>query len=355
MSTQQKMKVGMVGVRAYAGYRRARLKESGLYDIVAAYNRSREPLIELQKTEGIQPAFTYEELLDVPGLEAIIVSSGATSHAEQTVAALNRGLHVFVEKPLCSTMEEVRALLEAQQRTGLVVAMGHVDHRHDKISQTIKKQIDSGRLGKIAVFEKTTAHSGGFLIQPGDWRGDPNKNPGGMLFQCGVHAFHELMFYFGPIAEVFAQMRSDVHTTPTADVALVQVKFESGLIGTVHAYHVTAYRHSLNIFGTKATIYRDDRFFDEGTKLMIQEVPPVLDGRKEPVVPLVPEGETDQCGNVRSFYDTVRNGGRPYPYLLDGCRAVAAVFAAEKSARTGRSEKVEPIPDSAYRDWTPKR
>jgi len=44
-------------------------------------------------------------------------------------------------------------------------------------------------------------------------------NPGGMLFQCGVHALHELMFYFGPIRRVMALMRYDIHTTATADVA----------------------------------------------------------------------------------------------------------------------------------------
>ena len=74
-----------------------------------------------------------------------------------------------------------------------MVALGHEDHFHDPVSIKIKEMIDSGQLGKIAAFEKTTAHSGGLMIKPGDWRGDPNANPGGMLFQCGVHSFHELM------------------------------------------------------------------------------------------------------------------------------------------------------------------
>lgn len=342
MSGGEKMKVGMVGVRAFAVKRRQLMQESGLFDLVAVYNRTREPLDEFAAQTGIRPAYSYEELLDVPGLEAIVITSGASAHAEQTVKALDHGLHVFVEKPLCSSYEEIDTMRAAQQRSGKVVGVAHNHHGHDTISITIKNKIERGELGAIASFEKTTAHSGGLLIKPGDWRGDPTKNPGGMLFQCGVHAFHELMYYFGPIDEITATMRYDVHTTRTADVAVCLVKFRSGVLGTLNAYHVTPYRHTLNIYGTKAALYRDDRFHTEGTSLLMQTVPAALDGSVEQRIPAVLEGVKDESGNMRSFYKAVREGGTPYPSLNDGARAVAAVLAAEESARTQRPVKVNP-------------
>jgi predicted dehydrogenase len=88
---------------------------------------------------------------------------------------------------------------------------------------------------------------------------------------------------------------------------------------------------TFNIFGTKANIYRDDRCFDEGTSLQMQMTG---GGAKEPKVPLAVEGDSDPCGNLRRFYSAVRNGGEPYPSLLDGAKAVALVFAAERSAKT---------------------
>ena len=169
------------------------------------------------------------------------------------------------------------------------------------------------------------------------------KNPGGMLFQCGVHKFHELMYYFGPIVEVQALMRYDVHTTLTADAAICLMRFASGLIGTVHAYHVTPYRHSVNIFGTRANLYRNDRFFDEGSSLLIQEVPGNDLGAKMPMVPVPLEGPSDTCGSVRSFYNAIRNGGAPYPSIFEGARAVSVVFAAEEAARNGCTVRVEEI------------
>jgi predicted dehydrogenase len=335
-----KMRVAQVGVGGFGSARRTTLRKSGLFQIAAAYDWSPDALKRAEAEDGARPVASYEELLAVPGIEAVVISTGAKYHAEQAVQAAERGLHVFVEKPLCATPEELDRLLEVKERTGVVIGVGHNDHSHDAVSLTIKRLIEGGELGKIATFEKTTAHSGGLLMKPDEWRADPAKNPGGMLFQCGVHALHELMFYFGPVAEVFCTMRYDVHTSKTADVALCQLRFSSGLVGVLNAYHVTPYRHTMSIFGTRANLYRDERYFDEGTSLFMQVTH--LDGKVEPKVPVEVAGEDDPCGNVRSFYHAVRGGGEPYPSLQDGARAVAVVFAAEDSARAGRWVPMDP-------------
>jgi len=341
MAGQGKLRVAQAGVGGFGGYRRARMRECELFDLVAAYDWNAENLARCQSEEGCKAAASYDELIATPGIEAVIISTGAKFHAEQTIRAAERGLHVFVEKPMCATMDELRAIIAVQKKTGVVIGVGHGDHSHEALSLTIKGMIDRGELGKIATFEQTTAHSGGQMIKPGDWRGDPDKNPGGMLFQCGVHALHELMFYFGPVAEVACMMRYDVHTTKTADVACCILKFKSGLVGTLNAYHVTPYRHTMAIFGTRTSIYREDLFFDEGTKLYTQTTH--LDNKREPKVPLDVKAASDHCGNLRSFCDAIRKGGAPYPSHIDGARAVAVVFAAEEAARTGKTVAVEKI------------
>ncbi len=336
-----KMKVVQIGVGNFGARRRQIMRESGLFNLVAAYDLNPEALKQCEAEDGAKPVGSYEELLETPGAEAVVISTGAKFHAEQTIAAAEKGLHVFVEKPLCSTPEELEELVAIQKRTGVVVGVGHADHRHDAVAMTIKRLIGSESFGKVATFEKTTCHSGGLLIKPGDWRGDPEKNPGGMLFQCGVHGFHELMFHFGPIAEVSAIMRYDANpNTGTADIALCHLKFESDLIGTLNAYHVSPYRHTFNIFGTKMNLYRDDRFFDEGTAMLRQEE--LFNNRKQPLTSVPIQGETDETGGMRSFYEGVRNGTPVYPVLMDGARAVAVVFAAAVSARNhGRAESVD--------------
>jgi len=347
MAETRVLNIVQVGVGHFGGYRRARLRETGLFKLVAAYDINPEALAQCEKQDGARPVASYKALLEVPGIEAVVISTGAKFHAEQALAAMERGLHVFVEKPLCATREEMRTLLAAQKRTGRVVVVGHNDHRHDAIASLTKRMIDDGTLGRLAFFEKTTGHHGGFCIKPGDWRGDPEKNPGGMLFQCGVHGFHELMFYFGPIRRVTSTMRYDVHTTGTADVALCQLEFASGLIGTLNAFHVSPYRHYFYLYGTTTNLYRESLYFDEGTKLYTQTFSE--DGAKEPWVPVaIPAGSgnkggSDPCSNVRAFYEAIVNGCAPCPSIEDGARAVAVVFAAEESAKTCRPVDVDII------------
>ncbi len=349
MTSHPKLRVAMVGVGGFGGYRRERMRETGLFELVAAYDINPRALADAERTDGAKPAASYEALLDTPGIEAMIISTGGKFHAEQALRAMDRGLHVFVEKPLCSTTDEALALLAKQRETGLVVGMGHNDHASDPRLRDLKQFIADGEMGNLATFEFVTAHSGGLEIKPGDWRGDPEKNPGGMLFQCGVHALHELMFLFGPVTRVTSMMRYDVHTTLTADVAHCILEFESGLIGTLSAYHVTPYRHTLHLYGTKKSLFMDARApsYGDPATCYIQER---KNCEAEPLIPfaLAPGAQEhdaaghshDICGNVKSFYHAVRNGGEPYPSLKDGARAVMVVFAAEASAKTGRAVDV---------------
>ena len=340
--TTPRLRIGQIGVGGFGGARRAFMRETGLFDLVASYDLNPEAMAAAQHDDGARPTASYAELLATPGLEAVVISTGAKFHAEQVVQAAARGLHVFVEKPLCSTSAEVDLILAAQRRHGVVIGCGHTDHAAEATARTIKKLLDSGALGTIAAVEATTCHTGGLVMPPDDWRGDPAKNPGGMLFQCGVHKLHELMFYFGPIARVFAAMRYEVHpATRTADTAQCVLFFKSGLTATLNAYHVCPYRHTLNLFGTKANLYRDSRYYHEGDILRTQTTQ--LDGKHEPQVPLVITEKDEPHGNLRNFYRAVRQGGQPYPSVLDGARAVEAVFAAEESARTGCVVKVRDL------------
>lgn len=342
MQDCQKLRVGQVGVGHFGGARRRLMRQSGLFELAAAYDWNPKALLACQEQDGAEPMDSFEALLDFPDLEAIVVSTGAKYHAEQVVAAAERGLHVFVEKPLCASSEEIDQLLEVQKKSGVVIGVGHNDHTSAASSLAIKRAIDSGELGQLVGFEASTAHSGGLNIKEGDWRGDPERNPGGMLFQCGVHKLHELLFYFGPIHSVVCRMRYDVHTSATADSALCILEFESGLIGALNAYHVTPYRSTLAIFGTKRSLLREDRFFDEGTTLYRQDVPPARDGSKEPRVLIEIDAESDPCGNLRSFVKAIREGGQPYPSLIDGARAVGPIFAADLSARQGGAPVIVP-------------
>ena len=234
-----KLKVGHIGVGGFGGYRRQKMRETGLFDLVAVSDLNDEILKKVAEEENAKAIASFDELIAFPGLEAVVISTGAVTHTDFAVRAMQAGLHVFVEKPLCCNVAEVELLRRTQRETNRVVGVGHGDVYDNSSFLLARKYIDEGILGNFACYEENSTHSGGLEIKPGDWRGLADSNPGGMLFQCGVHALHRLTALFGPVQEVMSMMRYDVHTTETADVANVLLRHESGIVGTLNCYHVT--------------------------------------------------------------------------------------------------------------------
>jgi UDP-N-acetyl-2-amino-2-deoxyglucuronate dehydrogenase len=329
------LSVGMVGVGGYGGFRRSLMRKTGLFRVLACFDRSAAATRAACNEEGAQPCASFGELLATPGIEAVVISTGASSHADYAAAAMDAGLHVFVEKPLCCSPDEIERLQAAQRRNRVVLGVGHKQNEADPVAQLVRQFLAEKRLGDLAAYEENTSHSGGLQIRKGDWRGDPAANPGGMLFQCGVHALHRLQYLFGPVQQVQAMMRFDVHSdSRTADTACVLLRHRSGLVGTLNCYHVTGYCHELRLFGTGGNLYIDT--FEQ--RAWFQKA---LYGPREPRVEVeLPQTPGSDAAALASWYDAIREGGAPSPGIDDGIAALAPVFAADRAAREGRAVEV---------------
>ncbi len=332
----KKLIVGIVGVANFGAYRRKQMRTAGCFEVAAVCDRNPDALALAAKDENARAYDDFDAMLTHPGLEAVVISTGADSHARFGVAAMRKGLHVFIEKPLCCSAAEVEELLKARRESGRVVGSGHSHCASESLLNLAKRFIAEGRLGTVAAFEENSSHSGGLEIKRGDWRGLADRNPGGMLFQCGVHSLHALAYLFGPVREVQAMMRYDANpNTETADVANVLLRCDGGLIGTLNCYHVTGYCHELRIFGSKGNLYLDTHrklaWFQQRKRNEVEE--------REPVDVPAASPEHD-CANLLSWYNGIRTGSPVYPGLDDGIAAVLPVFAAEQSAREKRQVKV---------------
>jgi len=107
-----KLKVGVVGLgrmgRRHAFNVLHRVPQTTL---VCACSPAEPDLIwadEFLTPHGVRVTKTFEEMIEAPGLEAVIIASATSLHTTQTAMALKKGLHVLCEKPICKTLEEVR-------------------------------------------------------------------------------------------------------------------------------------------------------------------------------------------------------------------------------------------------------
>lgn len=340
-----RMRVGMIGVGGFGKYRRQRMRDSGLFELVACVDRNADALQEACAADDAKALTDYDALLAEPGLEGVVISTGIDTHVDLAIRAMRAGLHVFVEKPLCSSVAEIEQLRAVQEETSRVVGMGHNDNATDPVMELARTFLKDGRIGTAVCYEENSSHSGGLEISAGDWRGLRDRNPGGMLIQCGVHALHGLTHLFGEIESVAAMMRYDAHPgTQTADAANVLIRHRSGLIGTLNCYHVTAYCHSLRLFGTVGNLLIDTyalRAWYQGRKRNEPETPVEVTVRRP--------HPSDGWSNLKSWHAAVRTGSRPSPSLEDGINAVLPVIAATRSDAERRHVSISELTEGAGR------
>ena len=102
----------------------------------------------IAKYSGLKLHRDYEEMLATEKLDAVLVATPSRLHAPMVKAALERGLHVFCEKPFCLDWRESDALAEQASRRNLVTQVGY-HYRYVGAFREMKRIVDSGALGTI--------------------------------------------------------------------------------------------------------------------------------------------------------------------------------------------------------------
>jgi predicted dehydrogenase len=148
------LKMGVIGVGWYGMVdAKAALKVGGV-EIVAICDVDREHLEknaeQLNELQGKRPQTfkRYQDLLDVPGLDAVIIATPPHWHALIFIAALEKGLDVYCEKPLSYDVREGRAMVDAARKHGNVVQIGF-QRRESQALRQVKEFVDSGKAGQI--------------------------------------------------------------------------------------------------------------------------------------------------------------------------------------------------------------
>lgn len=143
---------------------------------------------------GVRVYSDYQALLNAEAgnLDFVDISTPPCDHAEIAHAALGRGLHVLCEKPLTTTLEEARALLDHAQRAKRVLFPCH-NYKHAPVVRTIREIIGSGRIGKVRSLTLNTyrnTHAKGVTEWKTHWRRSKKYSGGGIAMDHGSHTFY---------------------------------------------------------------------------------------------------------------------------------------------------------------------
>jgi predicted dehydrogenase len=190
----EKINIGVIGCGSISELHLRSYQADPKANIYALCDLNETRAKEKAEKYGADITYTdYNELLADPNVDAVSICTWNNSHAPISIAALRAGKHVLVEKPLCMTMEEARAVEKAVQESGKLLQVGFV-RRYASNTHTLKQFIDNGDLGEIYYAKASCLRR---LGNPGGWFSDSERSGGGPLIDLGVHVIDLCWYLMG--------------------------------------------------------------------------------------------------------------------------------------------------------------
>jgi predicted dehydrogenase len=336
------MKIGILGAGNISDTHARAAREIPGVEVVAVCGSNRERVEALAKRSGATAYTELDRFLDHRPMDVLAIGSPSGVHAEQAIAAIRRGLHVLVEKPLDVTVQRVDAVAEEARRAGVKVGVFFQDRLKPDVLR-MKTIIDAGRLGTpvlasghVKWYRPPEYYSGS------KWRGVRALDGGGALMNQGIHTADLLLHLFGDIVSVSARAATRVHRIEVEDTLVTTLEFASGALGILEAATSVypGYARRLELTGAGGTLILDhDRL--AAVDLMRPEAGDVAtpaDGSaaQSAASPVVGDA-TPHRRIFEDFLKAVENGGTPACDAAEGRRSVELVEAIYRSAREERS------------------
>ena len=294
--------------------------------------RTKEKARAFAQGHGIALVDDYAAALADPKVDAIVLATPHTQHAEQVIAAARAGKHVFTEKPFTLTSASAEAATRACADARRVLAVGF-NWRFQPALQEIRRMLQDGRLGKLLHIEGNFNGPSVFRFPREHWRQQREEGPAGGMTGRGVHVVDAMLYLAGRIDSVFAQSERLALDHGLDDTTSMLFKFKNGSTGYLGTFIATAEGWRLQVFGSKgwAKVGSIPHLHTWSlTTCMVNAQPTVID---------YPQQSTERA-ELDAFADAIERGT---PYACppeDALHGVAVFEAILKSAQSGRREPV---------------
>ena len=214
----QVLRVGIVGCGAIGNKRAANLGAAARLVACADTDDARARALA-GKYPGATAAAGWRAVVDDPAVDAVIVATTHDMLAPITLAAVERGKHVLVEKPAARRADELAPIVEAARRTGAAVRIGF-NHRFHPALREARGIVDSGALGDLLYIRGRYGH-GGRIGYDKEWRADPARSGGGELLDQGVHLIDLARWFLGDFSSVSGSLHTYFWKMPVEDNAFM--------------------------------------------------------------------------------------------------------------------------------------
>lgn len=215
----KRVRLGIIG----SGFASMTHAEALRYDqraeLVAIAGGSR--VEKLASDYGVRALASLGEVIQHPDIDAVIIATPHDLHADASIAAARQGKHILVEKPMATSVEDCRAMIDAARAADVRLMVAHFQ-RYRKTNAAVKRALDEGLVGRVHLINEV-------LIENSDesaWKNRAESK--GFLLGYGVHAIDQLRWWLN--SEVASVTAHCGHYLGYAveDGALLLLRFENG-------------------------------------------------------------------------------------------------------------------------------
>lgn len=332
------MKIAFAGT-GYINRVHAQAAQNLGLDLVALVNHKVDSMAEFGKHFGIARQYeTVEALLKDGSVDALVVSTPNYLHASQTIAALNAGVHVMVEKPMAMNAAEAERMNEAAEKSGATLMVAHC-WRFDPDVLWLKAQ--SEKLGRIIRTKGYGVHT---HWGPSGWFTQKEFAGGGAMADMGIHALDTARFLLGdpkPVS-VYAKIGTYYKDFDVDDTGVIIVEWDNGATSYIESgwwqTHSDGPEAATQLYGIEGF----GQLFPTRVEIRNtkeERIDVVESGFEFPRKEHCPQSLYDD--QLKYFVECVQKNQKPNPGGLEGLMNMKVVDAAYESARTGEVIKIK--------------
>ncbi|MFZ2112587.1 MAG: Gfo/Idh/MocA family oxidoreductase [Solirubrobacteraceae bacterium] len=274
---------------------------------------------------GVRTGAEIDELLADPGLDAVVLATPVPTHAELAARVLEAGKHCFVEKPLATTVADAQRAVDAAEKAGRILMVGHLLEYHPAVTR-LKELLDEDELGSLYYVY-------GNRVNLGKLRAEENA-----LWSLGAHDVSVVLHLIGeePV-ECSAHGESYVRGG-VQDVVFCYLRFPSGQVAHLHLSWLDPHKERrITVVGSKRMATFDDMrtegkltVYDKGFDEDASSWGEYITRAGESFSPRLANAEPLRL-ECQHFIDCIREGRTPRSDGQSGLRVVRVLEALQRS------------------------
>ena len=214
--------------------------------------RNPDRVLDFATQGGLALSTDFAELLAGPDVDAVVLATPNSLHAQQIVAAAAAGKAVFCEKPLALTRADAKRAVAACERAGVALGVGQ-DKRFWPSMRGLARTAASGELGELMHVEGHFSNENASRGLHHGWRAVPGEAPGGSITATGIHVLDAFVNMLGPVRRVRAQHLARRPPPDTLDTLSTLFEFASGASGVLCGVRATPLYWRVHVFGTSGS------------------------------------------------------------------------------------------------------